>query len=391
MVRAVGLIRAMGALLAAMLGFMVAIVTAEVSRPRLPEPPFPQITEAVLSRAFDRERPLATAIGMQRVDEREVNVAADPSGRAAVWSEEVDIPAGGCIGVIVGTRGYVRPRALAIQELEASRDMVAYMPEPLSAQHNVEGVATQVQWCERQAARRVIVAEFESIDSMVGSTHQRGLLRRALYRGTLGAAGGYAGLRRGGLSPDALAARELPDDAVRAAQPYVPSGAQPLGTPMRIDVGRALLVPAEAETFAALWQAAAGSDDVAVNPRIDFGPTWGTPWQRPDVAGVQNARVRLARGRALPAEHDPWHEVGYNLFHRTLAVIDPSRLGAPCVTVVLTRMRASQEATVARFPGGATPTAHENVVTDRVCGGAPVGYSTRDDDGEPWLLRLFAG
>lgn len=80
---------------------------------------------------------------------------------------------------------------------------------------------------------------------------------------------------------------------------------------------------------------------------------------------------------------------------RLLAVVDTRRLGAPCVTLMFTRLLYAHEAVVWRH--GATPgdagvrlAARENSIDRHCVADAVAVYSVDDRDQEEWVLRVFA-
>ena len=156
----------------------------------------------------------------------------------------------------------------------------------------------------------------------------------------------------------------------------------------------ARLLPADAETYAALLAASVAHENPQVNPRVDPTVIPTAPWTT--GLPINFAAVRASSGVDLsPALHDPVADLGLNDFRRVLAVVHRGRLGEPCTGVALARNRFGYRPQVqARQTDGTVRDLPErgNVAFDAQCPvQGPTVYLAPFRDHDRWTLHLLQG
>jgi hypothetical protein len=156
--------------------------------------------------------------------------------------------------------------------------------------------------------------------------------------------------------------------------------------------GAARLLPADAETYAALIRVSVANGNPQVNPRVDPTVIPGAPWTT--GLPVNFASVRASVGVDLsPAIHDPVTDLGLNDHRRVLAVVHRGRLGDACTGVALVRSRFGYRPQVQAIQGDGTARdlpERENVAFDEQCPvQGPTVYLAPLRDHDRWTLHLL--
>lgn len=386
--------RVVGVGLSVAAGLAAGGLTAHTLRVRRATEAPPSIERAAAMRAFEGERAVAAGLRMTLAEEGDAPVEKQ-GAVGGTWSRRVQVGARECVAVIATTYGNHAPVALALQSLSDDDTRIAAgMTRPLSLTRADGGLVAQAQWCDAEAHPRVAVFETRALTERVFDRPLTAAVHFAIYRAPWEVVGGPARLLRGELGGWAM--RQMPPRfALDESAAHLPAGGQLVGVPVPVRPDGARLLPANADTYRVLYERVRGASDAVVNPRIDPSRPAGDPWGTGlpvDLLGVYRA---LRGEREGPRLHDPVFEVA-GARRRVLAVVDTRRLGAPCVTLMLTRVLYGHEAVVWRH--GATPgdpgvrlPARENSVLDRHClADAVVVYSVDDCDQEEWVLRVFA-
>ena len=386
--------RVVGVGLSVAAGLAAGGLTAHTLRVRRATEAPPSIDRAAAMRAFESERAVAVALRMTLAEEGEAPVEKQGAVGGA-WSRRVALGARECVAVIATTFGDHAPVALAVQSLSDDDTRIASgMVRPLSLARAGGGLVAQAQWCDAEAHPRAVVFETRALTERVFDRPLAAAVHFAIYRASWDAVGGPARLRRGELGGWAM--RQMPPRyALDEAEAHRPEGAQFVGVPVPIRPDGARLLPASVDTYRALYERVRGAGSAAVNPRIDPSRPAGDPWGTGlplDMLGVYRALRGDGEATRL---HDPVFDAA-GARRRVLAVIDTRRLGAPCLTLMFTRLLYAHEAVVWRH--GATPgdvgvrlAPRENSVLDRHCvADAMAVYSVDDRDQEEWVLRVFA-
>lgn len=341
------------------------------------------IDGAAVRAAMAREGEVATRLGMRLAAQGEARV--EEHGSRGAWSMPLPFAANECVAVVVGVEGRHRVAQLAIQGGARVDEVSA---EAMAQGSTGGGLVAHVQWCERGAVPRNVVALSDRVASM--SQRNDATLRWAVYRGSWDAVGGPTRLTRGRFRSEALAA--LGDDlAAREAAPLLPQDAQPLAAPIYLAMGAARLLPSDGRTYAALVRASQRNDNPRVNPRIDATVAPGAPWPTGLPLDFGGARMAAGADPAL-AVHDAVVDLGRNDFRRVLAVVDRARLGVPCARIALVRNRFAHGARVtAMDETGARRAieARENVAIDAACPAGVTLYLAPASDHDLWTLHVY--
>lgn len=384
-------LRVLGLSIALVGGLFMYLFVAFGLRERLPAPPLRAVTRAEALAAFEGEGRVAAQLGMTLAEEGEEPVTlVDGVG---VWRRPIALGARECVAVIVAAYGYQTPRAVAVQDAAADSSRITTYPiAPLSV-HRGEGLVAHAQWCNWAAQARVAVAETRPTDPVQDSPFHEAVLHYAVYRGPWERVGGPRALTRGELSGEGLAALG-PEPAALSARSQVPPGARPLGAAVDLTMAGARLLPANATTYRRLYEAVRSDLDAAVNPRVDPFVPPGDRWGLGLPVNFRQVAAAARRGAPPAPLHDAVIEVARNRFRRVLLVVDRGRLGAPCATLLFTRLVVGQGAALMRHdgpgPGTALPS-QGNVVRDRACPAEGVVIYTADDaDQETYRLAAYA-
>jgi hypothetical protein len=385
-------VRVLGLAIALVVALFAGLFVAYGLRARLPPLAPRAVTRAEAMAAFEGERALAVQRGMALAEEGEAPVTL--VGTVGVWRHPLPLGARECAAVIVTAYGYQSPRAVAVQDVAADSSRITTYPiAPLSIHAGGEGLVAQAQWCNWEAQARVAVAETRPLLATTPSPYEQGVLHFAVYRGAWERVGGAGALTRGALSAQGLAALG-PEPAALATAAQVPAGARALGAPIDLTMAGARLVPAGAATYQRLYDAVRGDLDVGVNPRVDPFVPPGDRWGLGLPVNFQQVAASARRGADPAPLHDAVIEVGFNRFRRVLAVVDLGRLGAPCATLLFTRLVVGQGAGVTRHDadGRATPLESVgNVARDGACPARGTAIYTADDgDQEAYRLTAYA-
>lgn len=384
----------LGAAASVIFGLVAFLFVASVTRVHLPPENVREVTKALADRALDVERTTATELGMTLAEEGEaqLQVTAD----TGLWTQGIQLHPRECVAVIATVYGGRSPRALALQAGPPDNGRVAWSPVgPLAVTRSEGQVAAQVQWCDWEAHVRTIVLETRSLLESSDYYTLPGTVHFAIYRGAWERVGGFARLRRGTFSADALGA--FPAEAAQSEiEGLVPAVARPLGGPITLTLDGARLIPASAETYRALYERVRGDLETGVNPRVDPSQPPGVPWMTGLPLNLRELQGSLLDGQPLPSVQDAVIEAGPNTFRRTLAVIDRGRLGARCVTLVFTRALFGHAPAVRRYGRDRTarPVDLESVgssARDTVCPAEDIAlYTVPDTLQNPYVLRVYA-
>lgn len=381
------MVRSLGVMISATLGAITAMLVAAGAAPRRWEESGGLITPAAVDAALRSEGEVARSIGMSLAAQGRGNLTL--GGGSGAWSMPLRIEAGECVALLAGIDGRARVQQVAIQSESRTRDIIAH--DALAVGGNGGGVVAHAQWCEREAITRVAVVTGEAVSSgsRLAAEHA---LRWAVYRGTWARVGGPAGLTRGRLRAESL--EGLGDDlAAQLAESALPP-ARRRGPEVPITFGAARLLPADAETYAALLAASVAHENPQVNPRVDPTVIPAAPWTT--GLPINFAAVRASSGVDLsPALHDPVADLGLNDFRRVLAVVHRGRLGEPCTGVALARNRFGYRPQVqARQTDGTVRDLPErgNVAFDAQCPvQGPTVYLAPFRDHDRWTLHVVRG
>lgn len=379
------MVRALGGMISATLGVIVAMVVAALTADRRQVEEGGVIDARDVRRAMAAEGEVARRAGMSLSAEGDGTLAL--RGSRGAWSMPVRIAAGECVAVVVGISGRQRVQHVGLQLMSRAPDVVA--DDAMSMGSNGGGLVAHTQWCEREAVERRAVAVGEGVvrGSLRSAEHA---LRWAIYRGAWRAVGGPSGLTRGRLRPESLEALGA-DLALQQSEALV-TRSRLLGPMIPISMGYARLLPSDAVTYRALVRASMMHENTQVNPRVD---TSLVPWARWNSGlPVNFAAVRQETGADLSAaNHDPVVDLGLNDFRRVLAVIDRGRLGVGCAEVALVRHRLGYSAEVeALDPDGARRPldARQNVAFDTRCPAeGPTVYLAPVSDQDRWTVGLM--
>jgi hypothetical protein len=385
-------LRVLGLAISLVVALFAGLFVAAGRREVLPPPAPRAITRAEALAAFEGERALAVQRGMTLAEEGEAPVTL--VGAVGVWRHPLPLGARECVAVIVTAYGYQSPSAVAVQDATADSSRITTYPvAPLSLHREGVGLVAHAQWCNWEAQARVAVAETRPLRATARSPYESGVLHFAVYRGSWERVGGAGALTRGALSAPGLAALGA-EPAALATAAQVPPGARALGAPIDLTMAGARLVPASAATYQRLYDAVRGELGVGVNPRVDPFVPPGDRWGLGLPVNFQQVAAGARRGAEPAPLHDAVIEVGANRFRRVLAVVDAGRLGAPCATLLFTRLVVGQGAGVTRHDadGRATPLASVgNVARDAVCPArGTVIYTADDGDQETYRLSAYA-
>ena len=377
-----------GAILA---GIAVFLFVAFGLRARLPPPVLRPITRDEALAALQRERAVATALGMTLVEEgEEAVVLADGFG---VWRRPVSVGARECVAVLVTAFGHQSPRALALQDASSDASRITTSPvPPVSAVRGVDGLVAQVQWCDEEARARTAVAETRPTDGRAVDPLTDGTLHFAIYRGPWESAGGIEGLRRGQFSTEGLTGLGA-NVAMRSARSARPADAVALGPDVDLTLAGARLLPANDATYRRLIDAVRGGADATPNPRLDAYIPANDRWGLGLPPNLRLLSAALRAGAPPPPVSDPVLAAEGGTHHRVLIVLDRARLGAACATLVFTRLVPGQRATVFRHDAAALPgvalDSVANAATDRACAPGIAVYAVPDTDAATYRLSIL--
>ncbi|MEZ4393889.1 MAG: hypothetical protein R3A48_22680 [Polyangiales bacterium] len=379
------MVRALGGMISATLGVLVALVVAAATADRRQVEQGGVIDARDVRRAMTAEGEVARRAGMSLSAEGEGALAL--RGSRGAWSMPLRVGAGECVAVVVGISGRQRVQHVGLQLMSRAPDVVA--DDAMSLGSSGGGLVAHTQWCEREAVERRAVAVGEGVvsGSLRSAEHA---LRWAVYRGPWRAVGGPAGLTRGRLRPESLEALGA-DLALQQAEGLV-NPSRLLGPMIPISMGYARLLPSDAVTYRALVQASTMNENAQVNPRVDTSLVTWARWNT--GLPVNFATVRRESGADLSAaNHDPVVDLGLNDFRRVLAVIDRGRLGVACAEVALVRHRLGYRAVVEALDadGSRHPLdADQNVAFDARCpASGPTVYLAPVSDHDPWTVGLL--
>jgi hypothetical protein len=379
------MVRTLGVMISATLGAIAAMVVAAGAAPRRWEESGGIIAAPVVQRALRVEGEVARALGMSLAEQG--TAALSLHGTAGAWSMPLRFRAGECVALLAASEGRVRVQQAAIQGEARARDVIAH--DAMAIGGTGGGVLAHVQWCEREAVTRVAVVTGEAVSSgsRLAVEHT---LRWAVYRGPWSTVGGPAGLRRGRLRAESL--EGLGDDlAARLAESVLPLARRREGG-IPISLGAARLLPADAETYAALIRASVANDNPQVNPRVDPTAVPGVPWTTGLPINFASVRAGV-RADLSPAVHDPVTDLGFNDVRRVLAVVHRGRLGEPCAGIALVRRRFGYRPQVQAIQRDGTVRdlpERENVAFDEQCPAlGPTVYIAPFRDHDRWTLHVL--
>jgi hypothetical protein len=184
----------------------------------------------------------------------------------------------------------------------------------------------------------------------------------------------------------------LGDDlAARLAESVLPLARRREGG-IPISLGAARLLPADAETYAALIRASVANDNPQVNPRVDPTAVPGVPWTTGLPINFASVRAGV-RADLSPAVHDPVTDLGFNDVRRVLAVVHRGRLGEPCAGIALVRRRFGYRPQVQAIQRDGTVRdlpERENVAFDEQCPAlGPTVYIAPFRDHDRWTLHVL--
>lgn len=379
------MVRSLGVMISATLGAITAMLVAAAAAPRRWEESGGVIPATAVEHALRAEGEVARSIGL--TPSAQGTAALTLSGTAGAWSMPLRVQAGECVALLAGIDGRVRVQQVAIQGEARAREVISH--DAMSVGGNGGGVLAHTQWCEREAVTRVAVVTGEAVSSGSRLAAQH-TLRWAVYRGAWARVGGPAGLTRGRLRAESLEA--LGDDlAANLAEGALPRTRR-RAPEIPISLGAARLLPADAETYAALIRASVLNDNPQVNPRVDPTVVPGAPWTTGLPINFATVRASVAADLS-PAVHDPVTDLGLNDFHRVLAVVHRGRLGAPCAGVALVRGRFGYRPRVRAIQGdGAVRDLpeRENVAFDEQCPvQGPTVYVAPLSDHDRWTVHVL--
>lgn len=274
-------------------------------RPNAGRPPAPD--HPALEAAFEAQRARAAAVGLGEPRDGE----AGTHHRA--WDQDVTLGPGECAAFIVGPTGC---RQLSPLTLSVDGTRIQRLPGSSVAVH-------QLQWCAfGEEAETVHVAAQSTPASFCIEEHRgRGGLRWEIWRGPL-PADGLAGLNSVDPTDEARGAA-LVATARRWLTAHRPPGRALLSeTNEGYDTG-AVVRPGTAATCRAAYALANRGAPTVVHPRLAF-PHRG---------------VSCPPSGAPPAVIDAVRRRDAGEPERILAVLDRGDLGAPCVEIILARLR----------------------------------------------------